>query len=135
MKALLKLLLAFALVFTGMEMTRAAVSPVQEETPAACGAICETDSDFSGDERHFNDLGLNGPGCEYVPAGTLTQTARVRTTGGARRCVIAFNSVFVKDRGLVNAVSSVGFAPRTSAYVSGTLSADAHFVILRKFRI
>jgi len=135
MKALFKLLLVFALVFTGMEMTREAVSPVQEEAVASTGEISETDSDFSRNERHFNDLGLNGPGCEYVPAGTLTQTARVRTTGGARRCVTAFNSVFVKDRGLVNAVSPLGFVPRTSAYVSGTLSADAHFVILRKFRI
>ncbi len=135
MKPLVKILLIFALVVTGMEMLSAAVAPVKEEMAAVTGEICETDGARMSDERHLNDLGLNCSGCEYVPAGTLSQTARIRSLGGARRCLSAFKNMFVKDRALVNVVNPIGFVCKSSSYVSGTLSAGTHFVILRKFRI
>ncbi len=135
MKPLVKILLILALAITGMEMLSAAVAPVKEEMAAVTGEICETDGALLCGEKHFNDLGLNCTGCEYVPAGTLSQTARTRTLGGARRCPSASKNVFVKDRALVNIVNPIGFVCESSSYVSGTLSAGAHFIILRKFRI
>ena len=135
MKPLVKILLIFALVVTGMEMLSAAVAPVKEEMAAVTGEICETDEALLCGEKHFNDLGVNSSGCEYVPAGTLSQTARIRSLGGARRSLSAFKNVFVKDRALVNIVNPIGFICESSSYVSGTLSSGTHFVILRKFRI
>ena len=135
MKPFVKILLIFALVITGMEMLSAAVAPVQEEMTAVTGVICETDGTLMIEHRQWEDLGLIVHGGEYVPAGTLSQTAGTRIPGGARRSLSSFKNVFVKDRTLVNIVNPIGFVIESSSYVSGTLSAGAHFVILRKFRI
>ncbi len=135
MKRFLEILLFAMLALVCAEA--AGMSPVQlqrEQTPSA-GEIRESEGTSRGDARLQDDFGLTCQGCEYVPAGTLSQTARTRTLNGARRGVTAFKNVFVKDRALVNTVNPIGFVRSSSSYASGTLSAGAHFVILRKFRI
>ncbi len=134
-KPLLKLFLVFALIFTAVEVAGVVASPVREDAAADSGVISETDGTQMIEHRQWEDLGLVCHGCEYVPAGTLSQTARTRTSGGARRIVTAFKNVFVKDRTLVNTFNPIGFVSRSSNFASGTLSAGAHFILLRKFLI
>ncbi len=134
MKRFLEILLLVALVFCCAEAVADSAAPVQEEQSVCAGEIRETGGASKGDARLQDSLGYDG-GCEYTASGTLSQTARTRGGGGMRRSVTSFKNVFVKDSGLVNAANSIGFVCESSRYASGTLSAESHFIILRKFRI
>lgn len=134
MKRFLEILLLLALGFCCAEAVGKGVAPLQEEQTACAGEIRETGGASKGDARLQDCCGLGG--CyEYSAPGVLPQTARTRSGGGMRRTVTSFKNVFVKDSGLVNAANPIGFVCESSSYTSGTLSADSHFIILRKFRI
>lgn len=133
MKRWLKILLVLTLVLVCRESAGLAYMAVTG-TEQACdnGEITEKDSDSRKDTQ-LQDFLICSQGYEYTPQENLPQTARIRS-GGVRRCS-GSAKVFVKSRQVINTSNHIGFTPEQSRFVSGTLSAASHFILLRKLRI
>ena len=133
MKRWLKILLVLTLVLVCRESDGLVYRTVTgAEQAGGNGEITEKDSDSRKDTQ-LRDFLICSQGYEYTAQANFPQTARIRS-GGVRRCP-GSTKVFVKSRQVINTSNHIGFTPEQSRFVSGTLSAAAHFILLRKLRI
>ena len=111
-------------------MMEHATRPSKQAIPT--GEIKQDDG-TSAKDIESRDFCLYAQSGEYAPVEHSSQSARIR--GGNIRRTSASTKIFIKSGSLVNLSLPSGFVAERSNFVSGLLSASAHFILLRKFRL